>query len=128
MTSAIPSPKVEVLLHDLWLRVHLRRFDGNDYPDGRPEYVSEHRAVDSFYSGVMKSQHIIEEVAREHGIDRVYDAPSARAAAPDALRVRIEALIDRCRGNYADDAGGGEPLRNYVLIEELSALLEDGAQ
>jgi hypothetical protein len=53
---------------------------------------------------------------------------AARAAAPDALRVRIEALIERCRGNYADDAGGGEPLRNYVLIEELRALLEDGAQ
>jgi hypothetical protein len=96
--SAPEQGGLSEVLHELWLRVHIRRFDGQDYPDGRPDYVSEQRAVDCFCAGVLKSQHIIEEFAREHGIDRVYDKPATRLAAVPAaeagLRAAVEGLAD----------------------------------
>lgn len=68
---------LHTVLHELWLRIHIRRFDGNDYGDDpRPDYVTPQRVVpDCYYNGVLHSQFIVEAYAREHGIDRVYDRP-----------------------------------------------------
>lgn len=67
------------ILHEVWLRIHVRRFDGNEYPDGRPDYVSEKRTRDSWYDGVTKAERIVEDFAREHGILNIRTALAARA-------------------------------------------------
>lgn len=80
-TPAHPAELRDVL-HDAWLRIHCRRFDGSDHPDARPDYVSPRRAVNSFYAGILAAEAVLAEVAAEHGIDwRSLRAPSAQTPA-----------------------------------------------
>jgi len=54
------ADKVLAALHEAWLAVHVHRFDKQDGSTGKP---------DSFYAGVIHSEHQITEVAARFGID-----------------------------------------------------------
>lgn len=52
--GGLPASEIQALLHDVWLRVHVRRFDK--------------KAPDSLYNGIRIAEQVIHEVAAEHGI------------------------------------------------------------
>lgn len=66
------------LLHEVWLAVHVHRFDKQDGSTGKP---------DSFYAGVIHSEHQVAEVAARYGIDWLrLRAPSRPAGDEDGDR------------------------------------------
>ncbi len=48
------------LLHEIWLRIHVRRFDGDE--SGHPN---------SYYAGVHYSESVVEQIGREMGLPNV---------------------------------------------------------
>jgi hypothetical protein len=67
--EVLTAARVRQALHDAWLAVHVRRFDG-DYErrgEERPEYA-EQAAPDSIYHGTIRAERQIGNVAERYGI------------------------------------------------------------
>lgn len=67
--SAESDDTLRRVLHDVWLAIHVRRFDADSPHDGRQQEV-----IDTFYRGITVAEQMVSRIARQNGIERVYDA------------------------------------------------------